>query len=358
MLMGHPSQIITRGRENGPQGCFEGLTPVQVPMVVQEFVASDSEVQGALADTLETAQEMAQARPHAFHRVTVHTCAVRVTTSILARPMVDRTMVIVGLGEMVEVVFIGKELRAAFHLSDDERFDRCGAHILQYFQRDLRGWRILVCLVAALHQAQHRWTACLGSSATAKLHPSLSGSAVAAFDFTGQPLTTRTLVALVSLHVVLQLTGRIQMVRLVEATIQQMDTPRRCPLLNISSGGNCCGVQLPWPQANHQQPCEGPQLALREDRTGPVREHGKQLAQARSAGHTVEALQSVVAPFARLDRIAATAWTLDAIGPAQLSQVISGFQVILQVWYQVFHRVAPMGFEQPHYTATAWVKLC
>src|SRR6516162_9515789 len=40
-----------------------------------------------------------------------------------------------------------------------------------------------------------------------------------------------------------------------------------------------------------------------------------------------------------------------------LSQVISSFLVILQVWYQVFHQVAPTGFEQPHYTNTAWVKL-
>jgi hypothetical protein len=73
--------------------------------------------------------------------------------------------------------------------------------------------------------------------------------------------------------------------------------------------------------------------------------------------HTVEALQSIVAPFTRLDRIASTAWTLDAVGPAQLSQVISGFLVIYQVWYQVFHGVAPMGLKQPHYTDTAWLKL-
>src|SRR5207249_11388259 len=115
---------------------------------------------------------------------------------------------------------------------------------------------------------------------------------------------------------------------------------------------------LQLPQANHQQPFAGTPLALFEDRTGPVREHGKRLAQAHSAGHTVEALQSVVAPFARLDRIAATAWTRDAIGPAQWSQVISSFQVILQVGYQVLHRGAPMGVEQPHYTDTARVQLC
>jgi hypothetical protein len=86
-------------------------------------------------------------------------------------------------------------------------------------------------------------------------------------------------------------------------------------------------------EANDQQPIEGMQLALLEDRTGPIREHGKLLTQARGAGHTVEALQSVVAPFARLDRSAATAWTRDTIGPAQLSQVIGSFLVILQVRY-------------------------
>src|SRR5207248_3470186 len=84
---------------------------------------------------------------------------------------------------------------------------------------------------------------------------------------------------------------------------------------------------------------EGTQLALFEDRTGPVREHGKLLAQAHGAVPTVEALQSVVAPFARLHRIAATAWTLAAIGPAQLPQIISSFLVILQVRDQVFHRL-------------------
>src|SRR5882762_11884198 len=98
MLMGHPPQIVARGQENAAQGCFEGLTPVQVPIVVQELVACDSEVQEALADTLEAVQKIAQAGPQAFHRVAVHTRTVRVTTSILARTMVDRTMVIVGRG--------------------------------------------------------------------------------------------------------------------------------------------------------------------------------------------------------------------------------------------------------------------
>src|SRR2546422_6872617 len=84
-------------------------------------------------------------------------------------------------------------------------------------------------------------------------------------------------------YVVLQLAGRIQMVRLVDAAIQQIDTPLRCPLLDVSGGGNFGGVQLQLPQADHHQPFEGTQLALLKDRTGPVREPGQLLAQARGA---------------------------------------------------------------------------
>ena len=101
MLMGHPPQIIAWSRENTPQGRFEGLMPVQVSMVVEERVASDSEVQEALADPLEVVQAITQAGPYAFHRVAVYTGTVRVTTSVLACAMVDRPMVIVSLGEMV-----------------------------------------------------------------------------------------------------------------------------------------------------------------------------------------------------------------------------------------------------------------
>src|SRR5437016_13748509 len=120
MLMGHPPPIITRSRENAAQGCLEGLTPVQVPIVVQELVACNAEVQEALADTLEAVQKIAQAGPYAFHRVAVHTSPVLVTTRILARTMVDCPMVIVGLGEMVDVIFIGKELRPASHLGGND----------------------------------------------------------------------------------------------------------------------------------------------------------------------------------------------------------------------------------------------
>src|SRR2546429_322074 len=73
-------------------------------MVVEELVACDSQVQEALADPLEVVQDIAQARPYAFHRVTVHTRIVGVTTRILARTMVDRPMVVVGLSEAVNAL--------------------------------------------------------------------------------------------------------------------------------------------------------------------------------------------------------------------------------------------------------------
>ena len=154
MLMGHLPQIIARGRENVPQGCCEGLIPVQVRMVVQELVASNSQVKEALADPLEVVQDIAQAGPYTFHRVAVHTGTVRGTTRILARAMVDRPVIIVDLGERVAGVFISEELRSAFHLGGNDGLDRRGAHVLSHFEINLCGWCVLVCLVAALHQAQ------------------------------------------------------------------------------------------------------------------------------------------------------------------------------------------------------------
>ena len=61
MLMGHPPQIVACGRENASQGCFEDLTPVQVPMVMEELVTRNAQVQEALADTPEVVQEITQA---------------------------------------------------------------------------------------------------------------------------------------------------------------------------------------------------------------------------------------------------------------------------------------------------------
>src|SRR5215472_10046286 len=77
-------------------------------------------------------------------------------------------MIIVGRSEVVDVVFIGKELSPSFHFDGDDGFDRRGAHMLQHFERDLRGWRVRVYLAAALHQAQQGWTARLGGGATAQ----------------------------------------------------------------------------------------------------------------------------------------------------------------------------------------------
>src|SRR6267142_3910787 len=168
MLMGHPSPRIPWGRDNGPQGCCEGLTPVQVPLVVQARVAYDAEGQKALAETLEAVQDLAPTRPHAGHRVPVPPCPVRVPTSRLARTMVDRTMLSVDLGALGDVLCLRADLRPAFPLGNHERCARRGASRLSDCQRDGRGWRVLVCLVAALPHAQQGWTARRGGSATAQ----------------------------------------------------------------------------------------------------------------------------------------------------------------------------------------------
>src|SRR5215510_3298236 len=205
MLMGHPPQIIARSREDTPQGCFEGLTPGHVPVVVQELVACDAQVQEALADPLEVVQEIAQARPYAFHRVTVPTGTVQGTTSVFARTMVDRPMVIGGLGEMVEAVFIGEKRCSGFYLGGNDGFDGRGAHVLEHFQINWRGWRVLVGLITALHQAQQGWTAHLGGGSTTQLQPAWSRCAVVACDITGQPFAACTLVALIRFYLILQL---------------------------------------------------------------------------------------------------------------------------------------------------------
>src|SRR5215510_7225116 len=90
-------------------------------------------------------------------------------------------------------------------------------------------------IVAALHQAQQGWTTQRGGGATAQLQPAWSGCAVVTFDFTRQPFAARTLVALVCLHLMLQLAGWSQVVGLVNATIEHIDTPLRGPFLDISS---------------------------------------------------------------------------------------------------------------------------
>src|SRR5207245_5136950 len=107
-------------------------------------------------------------------------------------------------GEMGDIVLIGEELRPDFHLGGDNGFDGRGASILQHFQRDLRGWRVLVYLVAALHQAQQGWSTRLGGGSTAQLNPAWSGGTVASCGFTGQRLAARLQVARLRFHLLLQ----------------------------------------------------------------------------------------------------------------------------------------------------------
>jgi hypothetical protein len=62
MLMGPPPHIIACGREHRPHACCEGLTPVQVSMVVQARVACDAEGQATVAAPLEAVQKIAPAQ--------------------------------------------------------------------------------------------------------------------------------------------------------------------------------------------------------------------------------------------------------------------------------------------------------
>jgi hypothetical protein len=358
MLMGHPPHLIARGGENGPQGCCEGLTPVQGPMVVQACVAYDSEGEEAWAEALATVQKMAQARPHAFPRVTGHPCAVRGTTRLRARPMVDRPMVVVGLRAMGEGVGSGNAWRPTFPLRDAERCDRGGAPMLQDCQRDWRGWRVLVCLGAAVPHAQQRWTAWRGRRATAPRPPSWSGCAVAACACTGQPLTARTRVARVSLHWGRQVTGRIPMGRRGDATLQQRETPLRCPLLESRRRGQGGGVQQPWPPAHHPPPCEGPHRALLDDRPGPVRAPGNQLAHARRAGHTVQALQSVVAPFGHATASRPPRGHVTPSGQCHGRKESAAFRSSYRYGMRCFIGVLPWDVSNHLLPHTAWVKLC
>ena len=58
-----------------------------------------------------------------------------------------------------------------------------------------------------------------------------------AFDLTGQPCAARTLVTLIRFYLMLQLSGRIQMIRLVDAPIQQIDTSLRCSVMYLAAAG-------------------------------------------------------------------------------------------------------------------------
>ena len=233
---------------------------MHVRRVVPERIVPNSQVQEALAAPLEVVQAMTQAGPSAFHRVAVYTGPVRVTTSGRACAMVHRPMVIVSLGAMVEVICIGEERRPGCSRGGHDGCDRRGAYVLEHCERHAR-----------LARPGLPWR---GVAPSPGWVDGPSRCAFVAFDCTGQSLAACTLVACIRFHVVLQLAGRLQMVRLVDATIQSIDPPLRGALLDISGGGNVCGVQLQRPQADHQQPFQGASLAFLEDRPGPVRAHG------------------------------------------------------------------------------------
>src|SRR5215510_13687741 len=93
---------------------------------------------------------------------------------------------------MREIVFSSEARRPALRLGTKERLARCGAPLLQDFQRALCGWGVLGCLGAALPQAQEAGTARRSGGATAPLHPAWPGGAVATCDCTGQPLAACT----------------------------------------------------------------------------------------------------------------------------------------------------------------------
>src|SRR5215813_3700155 len=211
MLMGHPPHISTRGRENTPQGCFAGLTPVPRPLVGQERVASDAEGQAALAEPLAAVPAIAPAGPPTFPRVAVPPRAGRAAPRILAGAMVDRPLVIVSRGARVEVVCLRAELRPALPLGGDDGGDRRGADMLPHCPRDWRGWRVRGCLGAAVPHAAPRRTARLGRGATAPLPAALSGGAGGAFACPGQPWAARPLVALLSLPLGRQWAARRQL---------------------------------------------------------------------------------------------------------------------------------------------------
>jgi hypothetical protein len=197
----------------------------------------------------------------------------------------------------------------------------------------------------------------LGGGATAPLQPAGSGGAVGTFDGPRPPVAARPLGALLRCPSGLQVAGRLPMVPRVEATSEPIATPRRCPCLAVRRGSHGGGVALQVPPAQDQHPCAGTPLTRRDERTGPGRAHGTRLAQARGAGHPVKALPAVVAPCTRLERLAATAWTREARGPAPLSSGSGSFLVLVPVRYPVLQRVAPTGLEQPYDTDTVGMKL-
>jgi hypothetical protein len=108
--MDHPPQVTTDCREDASQCLFEGFLPVQMPMIVKELVACDTEGKKALADASKAVQEVTQGGPNPFYRVTVDANAIWVTAGVLTCSVVDGAMLVPSLGvKVVDVVLIGEE---------------------------------------------------------------------------------------------------------------------------------------------------------------------------------------------------------------------------------------------------------
>jgi hypothetical protein len=284
MVLGHPPPIIARGREDAPQGCCEGLTPVL--RVGEALGARHAQGQATLAEPLAGVQDIPPAGPQTFPRLTGPTRAVGGTPRLRARALVDRPMGLVGRRALGDGVGIGAARRPALHLGGHDGGERRGTHGLEPGARAWRRGRVLGGRGAAVPPAQPGWTARRGGGAPAPRTPALSRCPCVAFACPGQPCAARTLVARIRFHGMLQWAGRRQRGRLGETTLEPRDPPRRRARLDISSGSHGRGVQLPRPQAQHQPPGKGPHLALLTERTRPVRAQGTRLAQAHRAGHT------------------------------------------------------------------------
>ena len=189
-------------------------------MVVQELVTGDPEVKEALADAPEVIQEVFQTGPNTFHRVAVHTSAIRIVAGILTCSMVDGAMLVSSLrGEVVDVVLVGEKLGTNLDPGGDDGLNRVGLHIPGDFPLALSWGSLLVVFVAALNQAQDRWTAFLRCSPSSQFNATSPGFASTLLDLTGQTLAARTLIGFICFDLALQLALRIQMIRLVDPTV-------------------------------------------------------------------------------------------------------------------------------------------
>ena len=143
-------------------------------------------------------------------------------------------MVIVSLGAMVEVICIGENgapaVPVAAMMGVIVAVRTCLSTARETCAAGASSWALPWRGVAP----SPGWVD--GPSRSARWIP-WSRCAFVAFDCTGQSLAACTLVACIRFHVVLQLAGRLQMVRLVDATIQSIDPPLRGALLDISGGG-------------------------------------------------------------------------------------------------------------------------